>query len=258
MDLRLKEDQVHHAWWDKSKTSSDTKSEFRRSAKEIPTVSSSLRALEREKSSPTFFIRPALKADIGRASKILADGFFKDNTNFITYQLERLETYLSLEVGFPKPSTRHEVFVACAQSTGVVLGTAEVDARLERPGIPENGPYLCNVAVDLDHLRQGIATALVEKCESQVQEWIHQECQEAEQADQKMNDDTPARLYSSLHLKVRQSNEKAIQMYDKLGYQSILQETEKKTKGTVLVMQKQLERLKPFKKRLSARESVTG
>jgi hypothetical protein len=51
--------------------------------------------------------------DMGPASKILADGFFKNKTNFITYQFERLQTYLSLESGFPRPSTRHELFVAC-------------------------------------------------------------------------------------------------------------------------------------------------
>ncbi|CAJ1937890.1 unnamed protein product [Cylindrotheca closterium] len=221
-----------HAWWNKS------------------TVSSSSTASEPEdddESAPSsFFIRPALPADVGPASKILADGFFKDNTNFITYQFERLETWLSLDIGFPRPNTRHELFVACEQSTGKVLGLAEVDARIERPTVC-NGPYLCNVAVDLDHLRQGIATALVEKCEAQVQEWVYESVQkEAATLNEKDSKDTStattSRLSSSLHLKVRQNNAKAVTMYDKLGYQSILQELDKKNQ-TVLVMRKQLERL---------------
>jgi hypothetical protein len=41
--------------------------------------------------------------DVGRASQILTDGFFKRRgMNIFSYFLEQLETYLSLEVDFPK------------------------------------------------------------------------------------------------------------------------------------------------------------
>jgi len=263
-----------HAWWNKS-TAPGQKGKGADRIKDsvdgnddddlLTVSSSSTTPSEPEEEVPSFFIRPVLSADIGPASKILADGFFKDNTNFFTYQLERFETYLSLEVGFPRPNTRHEIFVACEQSTGKVLGLAEVDARTERPTVDSDGPYLCNVAVDLDHLRQGIATALVEKCEAQVQEWVTQESKEADILnDNKKNkdDDTPRLLSSSLHLKVRQSNEKAVNMYQKLGYQSILQESDKKKKNeTILIMRKQLERCKTKTKdevQVMEGSSVTG
>jgi ribosomal protein S18 acetylase RimI-like enzyme len=47
-------------------------------------------------------------------------------------------------------------------------------------------------------------------------------------------------MSNSLSLKVRESNRAAIQLYTKLGYQPLLQETEKKTGEIVLVMRKQL------------------
>ena len=230
-----------HAWWDKI-TEPWKKGQEDESKDDI--LSTSTSSVERKESSPSpscFYIRPALTSDMGPASKILADGFFKDNTNFITFQFERLETYLSMEVGFPKPNTRHEVFVACEESTGKVLGVAEVDARPERPPVPEGGPYLCNLAVDLNHLRKGIASALVKQCESQVQEWILEQSLEDEIVPEPKDDKSPPKgLPSSLHLKVRQSNEKAIQMYHKMGYESVLFETDKKNQK-VLVMRKQLE-----------------
>ncbi|KAL3941260.1 MAG: hypothetical protein SGBAC_004350 [Bacillariaceae sp.] len=228
-----------HAWW-KNDVSGDGADD------DLPGVSSSSTdSSEPDNTAPTFFIRPALSVDIGRASKILADGFFKDNTNFITFQFERLETYLSLELGFPRPSTRHELFVACEQSTGKVLGVAEVDARTERP-TAEDAPYLCNLAVDLSHQRKGIATALVAQCEAQVQEWVYEEEVEAKIL-LKDNKDSKEGLSCSLHLKVRENNEKAVNMYQKLGYQSIAYESDKK-KNKVLILRKQLERKKKKKK----------
>jgi ribosomal protein S18 acetylase RimI-like enzyme len=173
-----------------------------------------------------FFIRKSLKADVGRASKILADGFFKGKTNIFTYQVERLETYLSLESGFPKPNTLHEIYVACNALDGIVLGMAEVDARMGLNGRGQNGPYMCNVAVEESCHRRGIASALVAECEAQVLEWYLQP--------------RVVGISGSLYLKVRQSNIAAVQMYDKLGYHSIRQDTEERSGETVLVMSKEL------------------
>ena len=191
-----------------------------------------------------FFIRKSLMGDMGRASQILADGFYKGRTNFITYQWERLETYLSLESSFPKPQTRHELFVACAAQSGKVLGLAEVDARRDDDDSSgnnnnnnnsrgQNGPYLCNLAVDPSFSRRGIASALVKQCESQVREWYHSSSTDDD-------DDDSDRISPSLHLKVRESNTAALQMYDKLGYHCYLQEKEKKTGETVIAMRKEL------------------
>lgn len=174
-----------------------------------------------------YFIRPSLSADVGRASQILADGFFKYRTNFLVYHWERLETYLSLESTFPKPNTFHQIFVACDSQTGLVLGMAEVDARLPKNNATNYGPYMCNVAIDEKYQRQGIASALIQRCEQQVEEWYRH---------------TDGKIFCSLYLRVRASNVAAVGMYSKLHYMSILQEKDHKTGETVLVMRKQLDR----------------
>ena len=194
-----------------------------------------------------FFVRRAHKADVGRASEILADGFFKHKTNVFTYQWEKLETFLSLESTFPKPHTMHQLFVACDAKSGRVLGVAEVDAReagivprhvnnstMTTTPTPEvrdassiNGPYMCNVAVDENFQRRGIATALVRRCETQVQHW------------HRLSNRT---ISCSLSLKVRASNQVATQIYSKLGYMSLRQEKNPKTREEVLIMRKELPR----------------
>jgi ribosomal protein S18 acetylase RimI-like enzyme len=188
---------------------------------------------------PDFFVRKSLPVDMGRASKILADGFFKGKTNWLTYQLERLETYLSLESTFPKPNTPHVIFVACESRSGQVLGMVELDARKKgknkgttysKSNDSNDGPYMCNVAVDDGHLRKGIATALIRQCEWQVQKW-HVDS----------NGDIPCRLY----LKVRSNNQAAIRMYSKLNYwcndSELPDEWDPKSGQAVYVMRKDLD-----------------
>ncbi|KAL3902524.1 MAG: hypothetical protein SGARI_005795 [Bacillariaceae sp.] len=175
--------------------------------------------------------------DMGRASKILSDGFFKSKTNFITYQFERLQTYLSLESAFPTPNTPHEIF------RGTVWGIVEVDARSDNSDraktVKDDGPYMCNLAIDDQCQRMGIASALVRECERQVSQW-HQEDKQRRARNGKGDDPTTIQISHSLCLRVRASNTPAVQLYDKLGYRSMWQETEDKTGETVLLMRKQL------------------
>lgn len=144
-----------------------------------------------------FFIRPCLPAEVGAAADILTDAFFKDNTNFITYQWERLTTYLSLEGTFPKPGDRCVIFVACHAIDGRVLGLAEIDDRPSRNSKDTPRPYMFNVAVDSKWRRRGIARALVLACENFARTaW-----------------GTP-----QVYLKVRDTSQAAIAMYESLGY----------------------------------------
>jgi ribosomal protein S18 acetylase RimI-like enzyme len=190
-----------------------------------------------------YFIRPALMVDMGRASKILSDGFFKHKTNFFTYQLERLQTFLSLESTFPKPNTYHEIFVACCAKKGTVWGVVEVDARMDGSDrsvtVKDDGPYMCNLAVDDKCQRMGIASALVRECERLVMEW-HEDDKQRRIRDGTLDDPTTIRVSNSLCLRVRESNTPAVHLYAKLGYRSMLQEAEDKTGEIVLLMRKQL------------------
>lgn len=84
-------------------------------------------SIQQSEENDLFFIRRCLPAEINQVSDILTDVFFKENTNFITYQWERLTTYLSVESTYPKPGERHALFVACHSRTGRVMGVAEID-----------------------------------------------------------------------------------------------------------------------------------
>jgi ribosomal protein S18 acetylase RimI-like enzyme len=199
------------------------------------------RALPNGDKEDPFLIRPALMVDMGRGSKILSDGFFKSKTNFITYQFERLQTYLSLESCFPKPNTNHEIFVACCARRGTVWGMVEVDARTSSASslrdTPKDGPYMCNLAVDSQYQRMGIAASLVEECERQVREWHQLEQRLLNSA---VDDPTIVPVRNSLSLKVRDNNHPAIRLYSKLGYQSVCQEKDETTGEIILLMRKQL------------------
>ena len=197
----------------------------------------------------TFFIRRALPTDTGRASELLTNGFFK-NANPLSHMWERFNTYLSVDVDFPQPLANHEIFVACDNKSGRILGLAEVDARInEKNARGKNGPYMCNLAVDNSHKRKGIASALVKQCEFEVQQWhIGSTSYQQQQHQRELQDGSTQNksnkssiIPNSLSLKVRQSNDAAVSMYDKLGYRTFLQESEKDDKGeTVFVMRKQL------------------
>jgi len=218
-----------------------------------------------------YFIRSALIVDMDRASKILADGFYKSKTNFFTYQYEKFKTFLSLEANFPttpQARSKYEIYVACCVMTGEVWGMIEIDARSrgERSSVFQQSggsPYMCNLAIDERHQRKGIATSLVYECERQVQEW-HNKYTNNNNDDDDDDDDNSYetiiinnsnntegikmnycknnyKISNSVCLKVRESNKAAVQMYLKLGYLTVWQEKEVNNSAeNILVMRKQL------------------
>lgn len=263
-------------------TTSSTSSEVGTQTQRVSTSKGKEEEGDSNEQDQLFYIRPALMVDMGRASRILSDGFFKHKTNFFTYHWELLNTYLSLESTFPKPNTYHEIFVACCAQTGTVWGMVEVDGRpnsnrtktasasatleTNTTARDDDGPYMCNLAVDDQRQRLGIATALVAECERQVQEWHDATMQQQEQQQDPQPDDgqgsqplilhvrvdddgmavgdvtisSRKRVLNSLCLKVRASNEPAIQLYSKLGYRRASEEMEEKTGETVLLLRKEL------------------
>ncbi len=144
--------------------------------------------------------------DLGPVSDILTYGFFSQGTTFFTYQLERLKTYLSLESMFAHQQNLAKrdqqsiiMMVACRTYNGDVVGVCEVDNRLpqEKKQMLEYRPYMCNLAVDKNWRRRGVAKALVESCEEvALLRWGAQ----------------------ILYLKVREENIPAQILYKSLGY----------------------------------------
>ena len=170
--------------------------------------------------------------DLGPAARILTEEFYSHKTNFITFQIERLKTVLSLESTFPNQhdslrkdhsrQTLQRMIVACDAKHGQVLGFAEVDVR--PLGSNKNGSlgnessltggasdnilrsYMYNLAVDKTWKRKGIASALVHACEQYVSD-MHDLC-----------------VKKRLYLRVRKSNHAAIALYESLGYREMLPE----------------------------------
>ena len=131
--------------------------------------------------------------DMGKASKILADGFFGDR-DYFTYQIEKLRTYLCLESDFPRKRDEHIMLVACQNSNGRVVAVCDVD---NRPALKSERPYMCNLAVDKQWRGKGLAKTLIVECEKIVaDEWGKNE----------------------LLLKARKRNNAAIEVYKSLGY----------------------------------------
>ena len=62
-------------------------------------ISSSKRTIEEEKRD--YFITDAQFVHLGSAARILTEEFYSYRTNFITFQIEKLKTVLSLESTFP-------------------------------------------------------------------------------------------------------------------------------------------------------------
>lgn len=147
----------------------------------------------------------SFEKEIGAVAQILTDAFFSENTNFFTYQREKLKTYLSLESSIPKKHEKelYVCLVACRNEDGKVLGFAEIDCRQSKKENLPPRPYMCNLAVDKKWRRQGIASSLVKSCEKIAMKNKHE----------------------AIYLKVRSKNKEAVSMYESLGYSVVSCET---------------------------------
>merc|ERR1740124_857908 len=142
------------------------------------------------------YIRDAEQKDLRVASKILTDSFFSQN--MFTIPQEWANSYYSLKDSLSNTGARYCMLVACKKSDDSVVAICEVDARQSKSptenDIPR--PFLCNLAVDGRERKRGIARVLVEICENRASGWNS----------------------SHLHLRVKQKNVVATEMYERIGY----------------------------------------
>jgi len=166
-------------------------------------------------------IREATEEDIPIMTRILTDGFHRETTNFFTYPLMRLDTFINQTFRFgDRTGARYGTFVAClATDDGRVVGCCEVDDALTKGEInPAPRPYMCNLAVDVEFRRKGVAGALVLNCERVVRDEYER---------------------SLLHLRMKEGNQAAFELYLGLGYRVESRYVNEKEE-TVLLMVKDL------------------
>ena len=170
-----------------------------------------------------------VRSDLSQAADILTQGFYP-NVNPNRFFIEKLRTSTSLESTYPQPTTEHELFVAClnekSRTPGKVIAVVEIDNRpTNRPNAFR--PYMCNLAVAKDWQRQGIAQDMICLCEETVATWA-----------------TKADGESSLrvHLKVKEVNDPARKLYERMGYRvESNDERDAKTGDVLLLMTKDID-----------------
>jgi ribosomal protein S18 acetylase RimI-like enzyme len=161
-------------------------------------------------SSPSFYIRDAVYSDLGQVANILIESFY--NPTIIVRQYLYLSELSRLQDNFPYSDCDHSFFVACEKrppSTSTsqkwhnqkekVIGFVDVNQRPRKKESDAPRPYLSDLAVHPDFRRRGVAQALMQECEREVQFWGKDQ----------------------LYLRVERKNEGALKMYSGLGYEAL-------------------------------------
>jgi ribosomal protein S18 acetylase RimI-like enzyme len=181
--------------------------------KEIDPLSSSSSSSSQSSSpssSPSFYIRDAVYSDLGQVANILIESFY--NPTIIVRQYLYLSELSRLQDNFPYSDCDHSFFVACEKrppSTSTsqkwhnqkekVIGFVDVNQRPRKKESDAPRPYLSDLAVHPDFRRRGVAQALMQECEREVQFWGKDQ----------------------LYLRVERKNEGALKMYSGLGYEAL-------------------------------------
>ncbi len=188
-----------------------------------------------------------LSTDLGPAARILTEEFYSQKTNFITFQIERLKTVLSLESTYPnkqpaiqtsysKPSkSLQKMTVACDAANGKVVGFVEVDACSFRGSAenidvveereaeataaslqylaanneaPSNGKILCSYMYNLAVDKKWKRKGIASCLVRACEQFV-------------MDAHSDSCMESRLYLRVRKCNHAAIALYESLGYREI-------------------------------------
>ncbi|HIK32969.1 MAG TPA: GNAT family N-acetyltransferase [Oscillatoriales cyanobacterium M59_W2019_021] len=177
--------------------------------------------------SAPFSIRTATSDDLNDLAEILAASFHsRTGWNRWLYPLLRLGIYEDLKHRFRSRNDHYICLVAFYDvptqndpSHGTTIaGTVEMNLKTAFPWSVSSCqyPYISNLAVRAQFRRQGIARQLLLTCERVAQEWG----------------------YTTLYLHVLEDNDRARQLYDRLGYRLHRTETPLFGKSKRLFLQK--------------------
>mmetsp|Transcript_10724 Transcript_10724/g.23755 ORF Transcript_10724/g.23755 Transcript_10724/m.23755 type:complete len:278 (+) Transcript_10724:71-904(+) len=177
-------------------------------------------------STSKFQIREAEYSDLSQAADLMTDGFYPElRRNPIMRPIRYLLELDRLQGNFPyEEDGRHFYLIAYEEEEGdtttetkdgnrKVVGFCDIDGRIPKAGSNNTGflssfvkrvrrpqPYFSDLIVNPDNRRQGIASALMT---------------EAERRAKSMG-------FDELYLGVRSTNDLALRMYSKIGYEIII------------------------------------
>ena len=215
-----------------------------------------------------FTIRQATMNDLASISSIVTHGFFANDTNIVTYQIEKLKTYLSLEACFPQQPELHHYLVATTTAT-----TTAAAASTSKKRKVENNTMLFPtrkklekeiiigfIEIDCRPIKETKITATTTKTTAKLTSLakvikrpymcnlsIDPKWQKKGVATALIQSSEALALEvglsSEIWLKVRSSNVAAVGLYEKLGYdihssERIIEDNKKKPKETVLMLMK--------------------
>lgn len=148
-------------------------------------------------------IRPAQPGDARALANLLVDSFEPSGWWRWTQVWWRLGLAQDLEQRLLQPSCRYCCLVGLLDNK--LVGTVELTQRslpeawwrIPPPARPDDPVYLSNLAVDLGHRRQGIASGLLQEIEAVAQHW-HQ---------------------AKIYLHVMADNPTALRLYRQFNYQ---------------------------------------
>ena len=163
---------------------------------------------------PSFQIREAAYDELGKAADLMTDGFYPNlQNNPILRPLRYLLELERLQGNFPYDDKERHFYLAAYNREGDMIGFCDLDGRIPKPNgggfsllspfaprVNRPQPYFSDLSVRPDHRRRGIASALMSAAE-----------------------DRARRMgFGELYLGVRSTNEEALQMYSRMGYELIV------------------------------------
>ncbi|KAL9190453.1 hypothetical protein ACHAXT_007664 [Thalassiosira profunda] len=163
---------------------------------------------------PPFQIREAAFDELGKAADLMTDGFYPNlQNNPILRPLRHLLELERLQGNFPYDDKDRHFYLAAYNGDGEMLGFCDLDGRIPKPNgggfsllspfaprVNRPQPYFSDLSVRPDHRRRGIASALMSAAEERARRMGFEE----------------------LYLGVRSTNEEALQMYSRMGYELIV------------------------------------
>ena len=160
---------------------------------------------ENGREEPNFYLRDAQYAELGQVADVIMSSFYVNSTN-PWKQMYRIAELSRIQQGFPhedKEIHRNIVAVVVVDGKEQVIGFCDLDNRLpnRNTGYSCNPrPYVSDLCISPQWRRKGIAKAIIQESEKYSREVLRKE---------------------EIYIRVESNNQKALNLYESLGYRQI-------------------------------------